>query len=139
MLPLCGPQVFSVAGVDAAIAAGATLGPIPFRFPRAVFVVGALLLPTSGVRADMASLRLRIQDESYAELLSDARGGVDAPALAVSGTTLLAGTFSDLMATRPFVLQRPVVSGDIWTVSVRNVGAVELRGELLFFFEEPTS
>lgn len=138
MLPRFGPQLLKVAGIDAAIVAGATLGPIDFRWPRDLFVVGMLLLPTSGLRADMAGLRIRVQDESYEDLISDGVSVTNAPALALCGLTPLAfGAFSTFTLSRPFVLQRPVASGDLWRVSVQNVTAGALQGECLFWIEEP--
>lgn len=138
MLPANGPQIFKVAGIDAPVAGGATLGPIPFLFPRDLFVTGVLLVPTSGLRADMAQLRLRIQDETYEDLISDGLMTFDASVLALCGTTPLAfGAFGALVVKRPFVLQRPVASGDMWRFSVRNVAGGTLSSELFLFVEEP--
>ncbi len=136
MLPRSGSQIYSVPGVDVAITTGATLGPIAFRWPRPVFVVAALLLPTSGLAADLASLRLRIEDECYAELFSDSVAGVDTPGLALCGALQLSSAFSELQIGRPFVLQRPVIAGDVWRISIENTSAGTLRPELLFFLEE---
>lgn len=137
MLPREGPTVYKViAASDAIIGAGLTLGPIEFQFPRSVFVTGISILPTSGLRADTAKLSVRIQDETFQDMISDGAGGHVGSVLSLMGTTVIAPLFDELVLHRPFKLQRPVRSGDSWFISITNNGLTNLKTETLLYFDE---
>lgn len=137
MQPREGPLVYRVTALtDALIGAGLTLGPIEFQFPRSVFVTGISILPTSGLRADMAKLSVRIEDETFQDIIADGAGEHFGSVLSLMGTTVIAPLFADLVLHRPFKLQRPVRSGDTWRISIRNRGLVGLRTETLLYFDE---
>jgi hypothetical protein len=137
MVPKSGPLRFVVPGVAVAIPGGGAVGPITFRFPRALFVTSLLLLARSGARGDAASLRLRVQDESFADVIADGFGtSFSAPALSLSGLTVLDPMFADLVVVRPFVLQRPVADGDTWRFTITNTFGAPITPELLIGFDE---
>lgn len=131
--PRVGPVLFSVPAFDlVTIPAASEIGPTLFRFPRALFVTGVLLLPDSGLRTEAASLRVRIQDATFQDLISDGQGFTfDAPSLAMGGMGAEFGL-------RPFAMQQPVAAGDEWFFTVSNRSAADiLSGALLIYFEEP--
>jgi hypothetical protein len=136
LFPKKGPVSFTVTAVDAAIGAGLSVGPVAFRWPRPLFVTGVILLPTSGRHEDMASLRLRIQDESSQDMISDGAGGHKVSALELCGLRPLPSVFGGLMISRPYALQRPVNTGDQWWITIDNRAAVSLRPELIFTFDD---
>lgn len=131
MLPVRGPSIYRVRGVtNVSIPAATTLGPIRFRFPRAVFVTGVQLLVRSGNPADLAVLDLRISDETFQETISDGQGGVfSAPGVALAS----------LRGWHPFRLQHPVAAGDEWIFRVENTRAAGAAVTPLLFllFDEP--
>lgn len=141
MQPKLGPVCFRVTDADSEIAAGSSLGPIRFRFPRALFVTSVLLLPRSGVRADMAALRLSIEDETQQQIFSSGDGTTnETTALSLMGLRPINGPFvADLLIARPFALQRPVNTGDLWLVTIQNTGAAPITPELIFGFEDGES
>jgi hypothetical protein len=140
MTPKYGPSVWKVARLsDQVVApAGGVLGPVSFYFPRSVFVDSILILPTTGLRTDMAKLSVRIEDETSADIIADGQGGHEASLLSVFGTTLLVGPmFDDLVLKRPFAVQRPVLSGDEWLFTITNDDPLlELQVEALIYFKE---
>lgn len=133
-----GPDSYVVSSVDEVIGAGLSIVERSFRFPRPVFVDQLLLIPLTGLRADMAKLRIRIQDETSADLISDGIGGHEASALELCGLTPLPGgpIFEDLVLVRPYDLQRPVMAGDVWYFTLENVSAGPIRPELVLGFKE---
>lgn len=139
MLPRVGPFSYSVTGItDVSVGAGSSVGPITFRFPRAVFVTGLVMIPRSGARADLAALRLRVQDESFAELVSDGRGvKLETGMLGLAGLTVVGPAFQELELVRAFALQRPLQVHDTWHFTVSNVGSGAVTPELHIQFEEP--
>lgn len=140
MIPRYGPSVWKVLGLSdvSVAAAGGILGPITFQMPRSVFLTSILLLPTSGLRANMAKLKLRVQDECFEDLISTSDGGHEATLLSLCGTTPIAAPmFDTLVLKRPFELQRPVRSGDCWLFTLtNNDAAAPLAVEALLLFEE---
>lgn len=142
MQPQVGPVRFRVVDVETSLAVGASVGPVRFRWPRPLFVTSLLLLPRSGARADMAALQLAIEDETQQQIVSSGDGStIQAPGLALSGQTPLNGPLvAGLNLGRPFTLQRPVNTGDLWLITVRNVGgAGAITPELFFDFEDGTT
>ena len=133
-----GPQIYTVPEFLTPITASTARGPVAFRWPRDVFVSSVLVLPTSGVRADMAGLRLRIQDETYADIIGDSLGSVGAGVLALCGNVSLDITPA-IALRRAFVLQRPVIGGDQWRITVTNENADAVGAEVLFSIEVPSA
>jgi hypothetical protein len=129
MIPKCGPALFSPREFAwAVVPGGGDLGPITFRFPRNLFVTGLMVLTGDGSVVDLAHLFIRIQDETFQDVITDGQG-----------TTLEAG----LLALRgiqgkPFPLQRPLMSGDLWLITLSNLSPNDIRISGLFlFFDEP--
>lgn len=131
MIPRCGPMQYSPFGLSGvSIAAAASNGPVAFRWPRAVFCTGFLLFPESGSLVDAAHLKIRIQDESFTDMITDGAGAqFYAPALLLHG-----------FGFRIFDLQRPVAAGDLWYITLANTYAAvtAIVPRLAFAFEEPT-
>lgn len=127
MIPQVGPALYSVSAfAGQTVGAGSSIGPIAFQWPRMLFVTGLLLVPQSGSAVDLASLSLQIQDESFADLMSDGSMLSRAPGLALHG-----------QGFRPFPLQRPVMAGDEWRFTVTNAtGAGIALACLALFFDE---
>lgn len=139
MQPKVGPVRFRVTEVETSIGVGASVGPVRFRWPRPLFVVSMLLLPRSGSRVDMAALRIAIEDETQQQIISSGDGSTnEAGALGLTGLNPINGPmFSNLVLGRPFALQRPVNTGDLWLITIRNVdGAGAITPELVFDIED---
>jgi hypothetical protein len=137
--PRTGPVIFRLAALsDVSItAAGGTLGPYAFRFPRSLFITGISIVPRSGARGDMAALSLRIQDQKFQDMIADGAGGHFASVLSLMGTTPLATAFSPLVLYRPFKLQRPVFAGDEWYFTIQNNSAgTAIKTETILYFDE---
>lgn len=140
------PEIFVVPGTVGLVCLKATgsganprpTTPIAFRFPRALFVEGVLVLPRRNVawaslENQMASLALSITDETTHPIMSDGRATtkgtfrapVAAPLLGLHGRGF-----------HPFKLQRPVAASDAWVFSVQNADSVDdqtLAGIFLYF------
>lgn len=140
MQPTKGPVRYKVSEIEQSIAAGSSLGPIKFRWPRAVFVTSLLLLPRSGLSVDMAGLRLTIEDETQQQIFASGDGSANyGAALGDTGLVTLAPLMTTLVKAAPFALQRPVNVGDLWLVTIANVGVNAVTPELLFSFDEADS
>lgn len=128
MTPIRGPVLFSVPGfANLLIGVGGTSGAIAFRWPRALFVTGVLWFPQTADQAHGSTLNLRIQDETFQDVISDGQGAVFA----------IPGDAANGQGFRYFALQRPVLDGDTWMLTVTNTGAVERTLSGLFFtFED---
>lgn len=113
-----------------------------FKFPRACFVTGLMVLPFS--RADAASievitagLAITVSDENQEAIVSDGRGSQFTDA---AGN--LASVGADCQALvgrgfRPFPLQRPVQALDRWTFAVQNkVASSVVLGGIFLFVED---
>lgn len=132
MIPYCGPALFSVPGFQWAIVPTlGDLGPFTFRFPRNLFVTGLMALTGDGDSATLAKLFIRIQDETFQDVISDGQGQAFE-----AGLTALRG-----LSGKPFPVQRPVMSGDQWIITISSLddaeGGIRLAG-LYFFFDEPS-
>lgn len=140
MQPAVGPVRFRVRGVEAPIFTGSVLGPVEFRWPRALFVTSLLLLPKSGARPDLAQLSIEIEDETQQQIVSSGNGqNQAAAALALNGQTPIGPMLTDLVLARPFAIQRPVNTGDKWYITIRNAAggiALTVTPELYFDFED---
>ncbi len=138
-VPKVGPSLFSVrdfANVSIP-AGGSVVTPQPgFRWPRALFCTGLLVIPQSGSPADAAALSVRIQTETFTDLVTDGQGAsFFAPAAAMSGIGNDLGFGRPMF--RPFALQRPVLDGDLWTLTVANAaGAPIITAGLFLLFDE---
>jgi len=139
MQPKLGPVLYRLAALsDVIITPGGLLGPFEFRFPRSVFVTGISIVPRSGLRTDLSLLALRIQDETFQDIIADGKGGHFATCLSLMGTTpLVAPAFGPLILHRPYALQRPVAAGDSWFLTIRNNSAArEITTETILYFDE---
>jgi hypothetical protein len=138
MQPSFGPVSYTVGGItDVAIGAGLTLGPIRFRFPRAVFVSSIIMHERTGDPARLARLRLRIQDETSQDIITDGRSKNTVRGATINALTCLDGPFaSGLVKLRAFPIQRPVLDGDQWFISVTNDDVADRFCELHLQFEE---
>lgn len=135
--PRIGPIAFKVGALSQSIAAGSSLGPVLFRWPRPLFVTGMVLVPRSGDRADMAGLRINIVDETQQQIfLSGDNSNNYMNALGATGLVTLDPTFEDLIKVGPLALQRPVAAGDQWFITIQNGGSNAVIPELSFCFEE---
>lgn len=124
MIPKCGPSLFSVPGF--AWTTGAA--EVRFRFPRNLFITGVMVLTGDGDPATLANVNLAIQDETFQSVISDGTQPASIPGVALRG-----------IDGKPFPLQRPVMSGDIWIINCSgNIGEDPVTlGGLFLYFEEP--
>lgn len=137
MQPVVGPIAFRVEEASREILAGASLGPIRFRWPRDLFVTGMTLITRGGSRAEMAGLNVSIVDETQQEIfLSGDNSSNYANAQGAAGLLTLTPTFEDLIKVQPLALQRPVATGDQWFITIQNLGAGTVIPELVFSFQE---
>jgi hypothetical protein len=130
-IPKIGPMTYSVHGRNGAplplLGPGAASPLIDFYWPRSLFVTGLLVTAGSGLPVDASHLELRIQDETQRDMFTDGQGG---------GFFVAALTMHGF-AIKPFDLQRPVVDGDHWFLTLRNTsGNREIKPFVSFFFEE---
>lgn len=121
-------RVRGISGVS--VASGTTLGPIAFRFPRDVFVDGVQLLVRSGNPAELAALEMRIQDETFSDIISDGQGTI---------FTAAGAMLASIRGWHPFKVQRPVAVGDSWLISITNNFATPVVPILGILFSEPTN
>lgn len=139
MQPQVGPVSFRVRAFEQALAAGASSEEVRFRWPRDLFVRSLLLLPRSGLRADMAKLALQIVDETQQQIIFSGDGSNNfGGALSLSGCLPLSPMFADLVVAAPLALQRPVATGDLWLITARNRAAAgdPITPVLQFTFDE---
>jgi hypothetical protein len=139
VVPKLGPSLFSVRTfANASIpSVGSVVTPTPgFRWPRALFCTGLLLVPQSGSPADAAALSVRLQDETFADIITDGFGTtLRIDGCAMSGIADSLGFGRPMF--RPFAFQRPVLDGDTWTISVFNAsGAPIVVAGLHLLFDE---
>lgn len=113
------PGVFPDLSVDPAV----------YRWPKEAFCTGMLLLPLSGLAADVGNLALRWQDETAYDVINDGQGTTfEGMQIAWQSTEL----------GRYFPVQRPVMGGDEWLFRVFNHGATPIRlAGLFFIFQDP--
>ena len=101
-----------------------------YYWPKPVFVVGVSVIPMSGLAADLANLEFGFTDESQDQFSSDGSGQPGsnaAPSLALMGADL----------STPWPMQRPVIGGDRWVLSMFNRGGAAITlAALAFFLEE---
>lgn len=97
-------------------------GPVNFRFAAPREVTGILLLPASGLAADLAQLSVQITDEQEDQLISDQVGDARPPRLPFAVPLLsLAGS-----AFHPYPWAKLVAIGDRWRITVRNSSAAPI-------------
>lgn len=128
--PRSGPIVYLPPAFRALpIAAGVTFTSV-YYWSKPVFVVGVSLVPMSGLAVDLANLEFGFTDESQDQFSSDGSGQPGsnaAPALALMGSDL----------STPWPMQRPVIGGDRWVLSLFNKSALTITlAALVFFFED---
>lgn len=138
MIPQLGPVIYVPRGfANAIVPAAGQIGPLEFRFPRAVFVTGLLVMPSTGATADQGALSIQIEDETFQQIIGDGQGqSFDAPALALSGLGP-SGLMSFAGGWTWFALQRPVADGDLWNITVFNSSLAEIAVTALLRFDEP--
>lgn len=150
MLHQFGSQLYTVPGLSGVAVpafAGGTPGTVgastapgqrgigAFQFATNDFVTGLILVPKGnvlGVRQEMAKLAVGVTDMTGKQLVGDGRGITigrvlpnGAPAMALVGG-----------GVRPFALQAPVKSSDIWTVQIWNWHAAILTLCGVYFLVE---
>jgi len=126
-VPKVGPMVYTIEPfVGLSLGTGVTSAPALFKFPRAVFVTGLLLVPNDP--STLGQWSISIQDETSAWLITDGQGGTHEAA---------AGALFGLSHCRKFPLQRPVMNQDQWSITVTNnsTGTLSLAGLFLYFDE----
>lgn len=135
-----GPSSFSVRGLtDVAIPNGTSVGPIAFRFPRALFVTGLVISTANGLASEVAALEVRIQDETFQDIITTGWteqhetgcAGLSAMQMLPNGPIAAA-----LAVVRPYPLQRPVNVGDEWFITIGNRYATPVTPELHFLFDD---
>lgn len=99
-----------------------TLGPFKYFWPSFGVVVGLLVLPATGLVADLAGLSFEITDAHDKQIVTDGRGFAPGsvspfaqPCLALFGP-----------AFRQMVLDRDYRPHDQWTFSLRNTTAAPI-------------
>lgn len=133
MLPLRGPQLYTLRGAQGlALPAATAVGSpsvsaeLAHTFSRPMFIAGVLALVNpiaghvGGLNAQQAQIAMSIIDENSDPIVIDTRGtlqGVNfapaaAPFLALSGK-----------AFHPFQIQRAVIGGDVWRFTFQNNNA----------------
>lgn len=147
--PVAGPSLYTIRGFSGAtIAAGASLGPpgsgasviqplCQWLFPRDLFVTGILVTPRgAAAESDLAKLALRIQDESFQDMIST---GWQNDHFANCGALMRQpSSLSAVTRLHPFRLQRPVRSHDEWLITLRNDGAAPIDvASVTLYFDEP--
>lgn len=141
-----GPSLWRVPGTDGLVLAVApavgspSVSPVvQFRFPKACFIQGILVLPrpTAGaslatILARMASASVRITDEHQDPIITDTRGTLQGSNAAQSAAPLLA---LHGRGFAPFAVQREIKAHRQWGLSFQNVdtaNAIELAGVFLY-------
>lgn len=144
MLPQRGPMLYSVQGAQG-LAVAAAVGAVPgtsavlrFRWPRALFCTGVALIARTGLASDLSTLALRIQDESFQDVIADGRGAVTIPIGVLGGPQGMGGPGVLVTPGNAWLaLQRPVTDGDLWFFTITNASAGILTvAALLLRFEE---
>lgn len=131
------PFVYTVDGVNGvAIGAGASLGPIKFRWPEAQFVTGLSLITHGGTATELAALTLAITDEDNDPMVLTNGVAGAMSGLAFGGIAL--EQWPTLPLVRTLDLQRPVAAGDVWRFVLENSSGAPITAELLLSFRSPT-
>lgn len=126
-----GPMIYAPAPFQGlSIAAGATFTYV-YYWPKPVFIVGVTMVTRSGLASDLALLEFGFTDETQDQFSSDGSGQPGsnaAPSLALVG-------LAD--PSTPYPMQRPVIGGDRWVLSMFNRGgATIVLGGLYFYLED---
>ena len=148
MLPLIGPQIYTVRGasglalpVATAVGSPTESAELVHTFTRPMFIAGILGLVAplagfaGGLEAQQAMIAMTILDENQEPIVGDTRGTLEganqvppgAPFLALSGR-----------AFHPHPLQRQVVGHNVWRFRFQNfdpANAMTLAG--VFLYLEP--
>lgn len=142
--PDYGPKLWRVPGTDGLVLAAAPAvgspsvsAPITWRFPKAVFVCGVLVLlrprSSAAMPGEMAQVSLRIIDESNQPIINDTRGTIRGTQNAPVAAPLLALHGKGF---HPHALQRAVASQDQWHFVFENEDTAHteiLSGVFLYF------
>ncbi len=140
ILPPRGASIFLPAQLQTALGANTTGATQRVRWPFRTLVIGLRMSVSTGNPFDLARLSLEMQDGEEHRITTDGQGFQ----LFISGQAMIGGItrqgglgVGGLRWGRPFKFQRLVQAGEIWSITLKNTGAVPFTPEVGFDLAVP--